>query len=441
MTRHKHLKQLVRARMQKTGESYATARRHIIRRTEQADEDPATCWHVPGNIPATTALRVLFAHTGTQAPHTGEPFSEAMLFGIAGGIGIGVFAFYYEREDVATFFVGGRHQWHDDNAYLCDALDRLGITPIIQATSGAKTAEQQLRAALDRYGPCIVWVDMAELPHRAMPESWSGGGYHVVTVYKIDDSDATALIGDLADEPIRVSLTDLARARARIKKQQHRLLSIPSALKSPDLRQLVYAGLQRCSAGLLHPTLPNSQSNARLEAIQTWAERMHGARSKERWERVFRPGPNFWRGLCSIYDFIEHYGTGGGLCRPLFADFLSESAEALGDPALATLAEQYAELGRSWSELADAALPNDVPALRGAKELHARKAELLHSGAPSEEIRAVWQRLGELEAQIRERFPLSDQECADLRVQLRTRIIALYEGEIAAHAAMQTLLA
>ena len=29
MTQHKHLKQLVRARMEKTGESYSTARRHV----------------------------------------------------------------------------------------------------------------------------------------------------------------------------------------------------------------------------------------------------------------------------------------------------------------------------------------------------------------------------------------------------------------------------
>ena len=77
-----------------------------------------------------------------------------------------------------------------------------------------------------------------------------------------------------------------------------------------------------------------------------------------------------------------------------------------------------------------------MPALREAKELHARKAELTHDGGPAEEVRAIWQRLGELEEQIKERFPLSDTECADLRAQLRARIMALYEGEVAAHAAL-----
>ncbi|HYX26759.1 MAG TPA: hypothetical protein VFC23_21580 [Thermoanaerobaculia bacterium] len=60
MTQHKHLKQLVRAGF------------------------PG---HFPGSVPAATGLRVLFAHAGILAPHTGQPLSEAMVFGLAGGIG------------------------------------------------------------------------------------------------------------------------------------------------------------------------------------------------------------------------------------------------------------------------------------------------------------------------------------------------------------------
>jgi hypothetical protein len=109
MTSHEYLKQLVRARMTKTGESYATARRHVLRQAAQPSADPVNQWHFPGNVPATTALRVLLAHAGVRSPHGGAPFSEAMLFGIAGGIGIGVFSSalqqrvsaLYEREKAA----------------------------------------------------------------------------------------------------------------------------------------------------------------------------------------------------------------------------------------------------------------------------------------------------------------------------------------------------
>ncbi len=449
MTAQKHLKQLIRARMAKTGEHYTTARRHLIGKLDQAD-NPTTKTsgkspgplHFPGNVPATTALRILLANQGVRAPHTGEPFSEAMLFGIAGGIGIGVFSFFYEKEDLATFFIAGRHQWHDNEAYLRGALDPFHIEPTIQETAGAKAAEQQLFETLERQAPCVAWVDAAELPHRAMPSQWSGSGYHVVVVHSLDREGGTALIGDLTDDPISIPLADLARARARIKKQKHRLLSIaPDATGKalPDLDELIRGGLRRCHDGLLNPSLPGAKNNARLESLDAWAKRMHGSRDKESWERVFRPGPNLWRGLCSIHDFIEHYGTGGGLCRPLFADFLKEAASALSNANLATLSAQYAELGQAWSELADAALPSDIPAFLEAKTLQTRKAELLHDGAPAEDVRAIWRRLDELAKEVRERFPLPDADCADLRARLRTRILNLYKTEVAALAAIAAL--
>jgi hypothetical protein len=260
-------------------------------------------------------------------------------------------------------------------------------------------------------------------------------------VYSINDQDGSALIGDLSDHPISIPLADLARARARIKKFKNRLLAIPAATSSVDLGTLVRAGLERCHDALLHPSLPGAQGNARLDALRVWARRMHGSTDKERWERVFSPGAKLWRGLCSIYDFVEHYGTGGGLCRPLFADFLAEAADALRDARLAALAGRYAELGRAWGQLADAALPDEVPALREAKELYVGKAELVNTGGSAEEVRAAWVRLAELEAQARERFPLSDGECDQLRARLQAQIMALYEGEVVAHAALPGAIA
>lgn len=433
MTIHKHLKERVRARMQKTGESYASARRQVLRQAAPAETDPAARWHFPGNVPATTALRILLAHAGVRAPHTGAPLSEAMLFGLAGGIGIGVCAFYYEKEQFASFFVAGRHRWYDDVAYLESVCGRMGLTPTKRETASAKAAEKQLRDALVD-GPCIAWVDMAHLPHRALPAVWSGGGYHVITIYRMDDS--AALIGDLTDEPISLSLPDLAKARARIKKQKHRLLFLPESPSPKNLAPLVREGLRACLAGLDAAGAPkHARSMFMLEAIRQWAERLSGSKDPLRWERVFAP-PRLWRGLLGMYDFIEHYGTGGGLCRPLFAEFLTEAADALGEAKLRALAKHYVELGQAWSELAQAALPEDVPAFHAVRELLTRRGELIASGGPVEELRAIWERLAELDRQKAESFPLSESECAELRASLQTRVRALYEAETAAQAAL-----
>jgi hypothetical protein len=437
MTRQKHLKRRVRERMAKTGERYATARRQVIR---QAPRPPSnrTFLHFPGNTPGSAALRILLANAGVTAPHTGEPFDEAMAFGIAGGLGVGIFTFHYEEEGIATFFIAGRHLWQDDLAYLQAAAARLGCQIILRETGGKKTAAKHLREMLAEHGPVAAWVDLAHLPYRAMPAYWSGGGYHIVVVYEIDETAGAALVGDLADEPIEIPLSDLAEARGRIRKQKNRLLALTHQGKSSPLREAVFSGLHACHTGLVQ----GRTKNFTLDAIQTLADRIHGASGAESWEVIFPPGRKLWTGLTSMHDFIEHYGTGGGLCRPVFAEFLGEAAEALSDDRLADLGERYAALGVAWSELADMALPDEVDLFRDAKALMAEKAELLYSQEEDrvERIRAAWDRLSALGDQAEAAFPMDESEVESLRMRLKAKVRDLYEGEVAAHEQLGQLL-
>lgn len=172
--------------MLKTAESCISARRNVLRQGAASPSSSSESPHFAGNVPAATALRTLLAHRGVRAPHTGQPFSEAMVFGIAGGIGAGVFTFRYEKEDFSSFFVAGRHLWEDDLSYLQLGSSRFGVETQIQEATGAKKGLLQLQELLSAAGPVIAWVGMANLPYRGMPEHWSGGGYHVVLVYELD---------------------------------------------------------------------------------------------------------------------------------------------------------------------------------------------------------------------------------------------------------------
>jgi len=429
MTRQKNLKRLVRERMQKTGERYAAARRQVIAHATQTPMDGAARWHLPGNIPATTALRVMLAAAGIHDPNSGEPLSEAMLFGIAGGIGAGVFAFHYEEEEFSSFFVAGRHLWDDDLAYLQGAIERFGLRPLVSESSGKRKASSNLLEALRSGAPAIAWVDAATLPHRAIPKSLQGGGYHVVTVYAADDNKV--LIGDLTDHPIEVPADVFADARARIKKFKNRVMSMPlAASQRLDLAALVRTGMQRCNDAMQNARM----KNFKLESFKTWADRIHGSSGKESWERIFPPGPKLWNGLVAVYDFIEHYGTGGGLMRPLYAEFFQQASQSLADPSLQPLAEQYRQLGKLWSDLADAALPDEVAEFKQAKRLLADKAEMLVSGGDDATTRvaAIWTQLEKLKATMRDSFPLSDAQCLELRASLKRRILDIYEQETAA---------
>jgi hypothetical protein len=440
MTRQKHLKQLVRDRMAKTGERYATARRHIVRETPTSSATSRAGSHLTGNVPATTALRALITAAGVRAPHTKEPFTEAMLFGIAGGIGVGMFSFLYEKENFASFFVAGRNDWANDVRYLTRATERLGADA--QVAEGVKPSTQAISSALEEEQPCIVWLDAAGLPYKSMPKMYSGMASHVVVLYAVDEASKTARIGDLSDDPIDIPLEVLVAARGRIKKDKNRVMTVRAG-KLPALATLVRGGLEACRDGLMGANaIGGSKTNFSLEALRVWGTRLHGSRDKESWERVFTPGARLWRGLTSINEYVEHYGTGGGLSRPLFAEFLGEAADALGRKPLRALADRYAELGRAWSDLADAALPDDVPAMREAKLLLARRSELLHSDGPAatEDVRQSWQRLDELAKSAQAQFPLSDSAVTDLRADLQRRVLALYEAEVSAHAALAKAL-
>jgi hypothetical protein len=435
MTTQKHLKERVRARMARTGESYTSARRHVVHDRAKSSKHP---WHFSGRVPAATALRSLLTAAGVGDPLTGEPLSEPMVYGLAGGIGMGIFTFCYEKEDFASFFIAGRHLWHDDAAYFDKALARFGIQPKVREASSPKAAEKALREALAD-GPCIAWVDMAGLPHRAMPAKWSGGGYHVVTAYSIDD-DGNVQIGDLADKPIAIEGPAFAAARGRIKKFKHRLLSIPKADGPKNLTPLVRDALRACHGGLMGEGGPkNVKVNFSLRAIGAWADRLGAAGGRESWAEVFRRGQRLWGGLTSIHQFIEHW-SGGGLGRPLFARFLIEAGNATGDSRLHILAKGYADIGRDWSELADAALPKQVREFREARDLYSRMAELVATGGKLDEMRAAWDRLDALGQQARKEFPLSVAECESLRTDLQRRVRALADKETAAHAELGRII-
>src|SRR5258708_22708566 len=84
-----------------------------VRKTAKTPTVPTASCHFPGCVPAATALRVLLASAGVTNPLTKEPFSEHMLFGIAGPLGIWAASFRYQNADHSSSFITSRHPWFD----------------------------------------------------------------------------------------------------------------------------------------------------------------------------------------------------------------------------------------------------------------------------------------------------------------------------------------
>lgn len=433
MTTHKHLKARVRTRMHRTGESYTTARRHVLSGHAGSSTDVGRSGsgprHLPGVNPEAATLRVVLANRGVVAPHTDEPWTEAMLLGLTGGVGLSVFAFRYERDDVSTFFIGARRP--DSSDAMTAGLDRLGIRYDVAETTGTRTADRSLREGLAAHGPVAAWVDAATLGTRGMSERWVGGAYHVLAVLDVDDEAGTATVSDLADDPVVVSTEALAASRARIRKQRNRLVAVTGPQAVPlDLRAAVRSAIAACHRGLTQQRM----RSLTVDALDDLAERMDGGAGPDSWERMFPAGPQLWTALTSLHEFVEHFGTGGGLLRPLYADFLREAAVAADLPLLDDAARHYDELGRQWTDLARAALPDDVAPLAEARRLQDDKARLYaERGAGAlPQLTASHRRLDELGGEAARSFPLDADAASALRADLARRVRAIARGERAA---------
>jgi hypothetical protein len=352
MPADKDFKRLVRARMGRTGESYTTARSHL-----RPDSDPGRPDRFRGRHPDTAALTRLLAAVGVTDPAGGRPLSEAMVLGIAGGIGFAYFVFEYE--DLTTLYLGGRINPYVHKRDAAEAaLTRLGVPFQVRRTSGPAAAERHLRTALDQGRPVVATVDGAWLRSGGVPPELPGMTPQDVLV---ELRDGEPVLWDLAPEPVPVTWAELAEARAGVGSAKHRLVvaGAPADLgdgagrstSEVDLPGAVAAGIADTWAGMLDPPMRNFG----VPGLAKWADLLTAPRDPKGWPRLLAAPGRQRQLLTWLYDWVETAGTGGGFFRLLYAEFLEEAAGPLGRPGLTTLAGTYRELAAAWTALAETA--------------------------------------------------------------------------------------
>jgi hypothetical protein len=274
---------------------------------------------------------------------TDEPLSEAMAFGLGGGLG----CFFYELPDMKPpLYLVGRGGGLERG--VCDHLD---IELDLRRTDDPDEAWSWLREELDAGRPTMVNADIKELDYLRVKLS---NTMHDIVVTGYDQGEGVVLIADNDREEIqRCSIESLQRARGAqgFPGPSHHatwVMRFPDALPDPRvaveraLRQSV-ANMTEAAEGLagLEPACGLDHVAQLTESYRSWPER-HGERLAA--------------ALGGLWVFIVKAGTGGAMFRSLQAGFLRESAELLdGDPRLARAADVYEELAAEWVALADAA--------------------------------------------------------------------------------------
>ncbi|MCB9896451.1 MAG: DUF4872 domain-containing protein [Planctomycetes bacterium] len=374
MTDQKTFKRRVRERMAKTGESYTTARRQLLP-AGALDAGPSDAF--PGLLPGCTrfggvhgdsaVLCNAFAQAGIVSPHDGRPFSEAMLFGLCGGIGFMYFVFEYAGHAPILSFVP-RH-WSLSDEFSDGAFERTGVR-VTRRTGGAPgPARKALDDALARGRTAICTVDPAKLPWLHVPAVWAGHGAHLVGVCGIDPSTDVAWIDDRARRPNPLSLDELAAARASYKKAKQRLVTVDGRDESHDLAGGIRAALAETTRVFHEGKVKGFESNFGFAGLAKWHAMLTGAKDRKSWRRVFATAPLVHFALRRTYECIAFETTPPAGGRPLYADFLEEAADVTGDDALREAAGLVRRSAVLWDEIAELALPDDDPVRARTKAL------------------------------------------------------------------------
>lgn len=386
--------------------------------------------HFGGVHAETAALANVLRAKGVRSPHNGQPYSEAMLLGIGGGLGAGYILWEFKEHNVKVLVFAWQNRWQYPVEYYETLCKRIHITPVFKETGSQKAAAQHLTEALDTGQAVVAWVDQAQMPYLQLPKSMEGHIGHIVAIYGLENGEV--LVDDLAAKPFRVPVETMASARARIGSYKNRLL-LATPDGEPDLRAAVMAGLQ---AQIDHLSQPSDSFS--LPTFQKWGKMMTHRKNAKGWPVVFADRRGLYGALKSVYEGIELVSTGGGGMRGLYADFLDEAA-GIVELDLGAVANAYRTLAKQWSAFAESALRDGIEPLRETKTLLCQRYEILmtQGGDGVDAMRVLTARLGGLYDQHKNDFPMSDAEIETLFSSMGEQLMALYKAEVASLTALK----
>jgi len=445
MTTDKAFKRVVRARMAKTGERYAAARRALTeggtdaRHPEPtADASNPSGYRMRGGLhPETATLANLLANQGVVSGVTGEPLTEAAILGIGGGLGAGYILWEFQAEHRGKIHrgpvltLGFRNQWQYPwiPGWTGTTLDRLGIEPDMHETGGTKGARTALDARLDAGVAVIASVDLQLIGIWARPDDLAGhDGLVVVVIGR--EVDGSYVVDERGRSPFLVAPDVLAAARARIGSFKHRIVALrttPGPIPADRIREAIRAGL---AAQVDH--LRMSSESFSLPAWRKWARLMTDERNTKAWPRVFADGRGLFDSLCAIHENVDgQVGPSGGHLRELYAAFLDEAAAALDNPALTDAARAWRGAADQWEELADAAVPPDLDGAAEAVDAAEALHEAVMAGEPGRSrVAAAAGTAWSIRDRYAEAFPLPPDRIQGILEDLGDRIGAIHQAEV-----------
>ncbi len=381
----------------------------------------------------TGTVRNFLAYRGHTAPHTGQPYTEALLMGVSGGAVMGYFPFIYEGVDPMCRILT-RNTFDPLNTLLA----RLGIVQTILQTSLPARGVANLVDTLDSGLPAIAWADAYSLPYNAPRPADAMWAMYPLLVYGYDETRDIVHLADRAAVPLTITTAQLHTARARIKKDKFRLLTLGAP--NPDkLASAVQAGIWDCIKLYTETPPKGSCNNFGLQAYRFWAEQLTRPKARLSWERIFPAGRPMFAALVTAFEDTNVSSRAPRADRDAHAEFLDEASIILNRPPLREAARHFRRAGEAWDALSLALLPDEIPPFRETRENMLRRAQLfIEQGNDSLDERiALKDRFAALFKEMETNFPLDPPGAASFREILAQQVMRLHDVESEAVAALR----
>lgn len=229
---------------------------------------------------------------------------EALVAGLAGGIGFMYFVFEYAGRPPMPTIVAQAHP----EPWVQVALGRLNIP--YEATRSAKPRWNRVEAALDAGAPVFCTVDRSALPWHGpapMAELAAADPYVVVVVGREGDTYHVEDGAGGARAPYEIGREEFGAAWSGHKKGRHQMVvTTGKPAGEPDLDAAIAATVSR----LTGPVLGNHfDVNFGFSGMEKFAAQLRDTSTKAGWERRFATPEAFALGAGRLYACLEEEWT------------------------------------------------------------------------------------------------------------------------------------
>lgn len=276
------------------------------------------------------------------------PLSEAMLFGIGEGLD-----FTYINLAAAPM-VSGRAKVMEFEETLSK---RLGVSIRVKQSKDYSKVFAKTKQMIDSGNPVLAYVDMPYMSYLGMDEDSHFGG-HSIVIFGYDDEEKHFYVSerDHSDHPIRTPAGPISNdyhlvpyeQMQKARSSNHRPFPANNKYLEFDLSgfQGVTKDMLKASIAATCDKMLNPPANLKgVNGIQKFSKEV------KRWykfdiEKMKRAGTT------NYFQIHADGGTGGGIFRKMYGEFLIEAAPIFQCTSFEAIGQEFVSLADKWDIVA-----------------------------------------------------------------------------------------